>query len=157
MPTSASFIVYFRSFQTNIFTIFTTNICDKMSIRIWCQDSNPRPSEHESPPIVTGPRLLVGIFSGEPFKTLYDRKLRPYSLSDLKIATVLRLYRRNFRLESVYKFITVAVRPLLCFEKIKIKKLLQQEWRMIKNDKHLSLFYYLCSLFLCRLKCFMPV
>ena len=28
----ASFIVYFRSFQTNIITIFTTNICEKMSI-----------------------------------------------------------------------------------------------------------------------------
>ena len=44
----------FSSFQTNI-TIFTTNICEKMpwpsSTRSW--DSNPRPSEHESPPITT--------------------------------------------------------------------------------------------------------
>ena len=32
-PTPASFIVYFRSFQTNIITIFTTNICEKMSIQ----------------------------------------------------------------------------------------------------------------------------
>ena len=31
-PTPASFLVYFWSFQTNIITIFTTNICEKMSI-----------------------------------------------------------------------------------------------------------------------------
>ena len=29
----ASFIVYFRSFQANIITIFTTNMCEKMSIQ----------------------------------------------------------------------------------------------------------------------------
>ena len=28
-PTPASFIIYFRSFQTNIITIFATNICEK--------------------------------------------------------------------------------------------------------------------------------
>ena len=28
-PTPASFIIYFWSFQTNIITIFTTNICEK--------------------------------------------------------------------------------------------------------------------------------
>ena len=48
----------FSSFQTNI-TILTTNICEKMScpssIRRW--DSNPWPSEHESPPITTRPGL----------------------------------------------------------------------------------------------------
>ena len=32
-PTPASFIAYFRSFQTNIITIFTTKICEKMSIQ----------------------------------------------------------------------------------------------------------------------------
>ena len=31
-PTPASFIVYFWSFQTNISTIFTSNICEKMSM-----------------------------------------------------------------------------------------------------------------------------
>ena len=31
-PTLATFIVYFWSFQTNIITIFTTNVCEKMSI-----------------------------------------------------------------------------------------------------------------------------
>ena len=50
------FIVYFRSFQTNI-TIFTTNICEKYPSSIWCWDSNPRPSEQESPPITTRPGL----------------------------------------------------------------------------------------------------
>ena len=29
-PTPASFIVYFWSFQTNIITIFTTNICENV-------------------------------------------------------------------------------------------------------------------------------
>ena len=32
-PTPSSFIVCFRSFQTNIITYFTTNICEKMSIQ----------------------------------------------------------------------------------------------------------------------------
>ena len=32
-PTPASFIVYFRSFQTNIIAIFTTNVCEKMFIQ----------------------------------------------------------------------------------------------------------------------------
>ena len=53
----------FLSFQTNI-TIFTTNKCEKCpsSIRSW--DSNPQPSEHESPPITTTqglPHLLLGL------------------------------------------------------------------------------------------------
>ena len=51
--TLASFIVYFQSFQTNIITIFTTNTCEKCPFSIQCWDSNPRPSEHESPSIST--------------------------------------------------------------------------------------------------------
>ena len=51
--TPASFIVYFRSFQTTIITIFTTNICEKCPSSIWCGDSNPRPLEHESAPTTT--------------------------------------------------------------------------------------------------------
>ena len=48
--------VYFPLFNTNI-TTFTTNKCEKCtsSIRSW--DSNPRPSEHKSPPITTRPGL----------------------------------------------------------------------------------------------------
>ena len=41
-------------------TIFTTKICEKMSIQyssIWCRDSNSRPLEHEPPPITTRPGL----------------------------------------------------------------------------------------------------
>ena len=38
------FFVCFRSFQTNIITIFTANICEKMSIQH--TDSNPRPDPH---------------------------------------------------------------------------------------------------------------
>ena len=48
----------FSSFQTNI-SILTKNICEILlcpsSIRRL--DSNPRPSEHESPPITTRPGL----------------------------------------------------------------------------------------------------
>ena len=52
------FSIYFRSFQKNN-TIFTTNQCEKMSCpsSIWHRDSNPRPLEHESPPITTRPGL----------------------------------------------------------------------------------------------------
>ena len=56
-PTPASLIIYFQSFQTNTITIFTTNICEKCPSSIWCQDSNPQPLEHESPPITTRPGL----------------------------------------------------------------------------------------------------
>ena len=46
----------FSSFQTNI-TIFTSYICEKCPSSIQCLDSNPQPSEHESPPITTRPGL----------------------------------------------------------------------------------------------------
>ena len=48
------FFVYFRSFQTNIVTIYTTNECPSS---IWCQDSNSQPSDYESPPLSTRPGL----------------------------------------------------------------------------------------------------
>ena len=47
----------FLSIQTNI-TIFTTNICEKCTSSIWCWDSNPQPSKHESPPMTIRPGLL---------------------------------------------------------------------------------------------------
>ena len=56
-PTPASFIVDFRSFQTNIIKKFTTNISEKCPSSIRCRDSNPWPPEHESPPITTRPGL----------------------------------------------------------------------------------------------------
>ena len=52
------FFVYFRSFQTNN-TNLTTNQCEKMSCpsSIPHRDSNPQPSELESPSITTRPGL----------------------------------------------------------------------------------------------------
>ena len=50
------FFILFLSFQTNI-TIFTTHKCEKFPYSIRCWDSNPRPLEHESPPITTIPGL----------------------------------------------------------------------------------------------------
>ena len=47
-------IIYFWSFQTNITTIFTANICENIQ-SVW--DLNPWPLEHESPPISTRPGL----------------------------------------------------------------------------------------------------
>ena len=44
----------FSSFQTNI-TIFTAKKWAKCPFSIRCWDSNPRPLEHESPPITTRP------------------------------------------------------------------------------------------------------
>ena len=57
----------FSTFQSNI-TISTTNKCEKCpsSKRRW--DSNPRPLEHESPPITTRPGLppnkLIFLWTG---------------------------------------------------------------------------------------------
>ena len=59
-PTMASFIIYFWSFQTNIITILTTNICEKYPSSIQCMDLNLWPSEHESPTITT--RLFLYLF-----------------------------------------------------------------------------------------------
>ena len=46
----------FSSFQIQI-TIFTTNKCEKSPSSIQCWNSNPWPSEHESPPVTTRPGL----------------------------------------------------------------------------------------------------
>ena len=43
----------FRSFQTNINTILQQISVKKCPFKIWHQNSNPRPLEHESPPITT--------------------------------------------------------------------------------------------------------
>ena len=57
MGHSRPFFIYFSSFQTNLITIFTTNKCEKCPSSIRCWDSNPRPLEHESPPMTTRPGL----------------------------------------------------------------------------------------------------
>ena len=46
----------FSSFQTNI-TIFTKNKCETCPSSILWWDSNPQPSEHETPPITIRPGL----------------------------------------------------------------------------------------------------
>ena len=61
------FFVYFRFFQTNIITIFTTNICKKCPSSIRCWDSNRRTSERESLPITTRPGSVITLF-GVGFK-----------------------------------------------------------------------------------------
>ena len=48
------FFIFSVFLKTKI-TIFTTNQCEKCPYTLWCWDSNPRPSEHESPPITTRP------------------------------------------------------------------------------------------------------
>ena len=45
----------FFAFQTNIITIFTTNICEKCPFSVQCRDLNTQPSEQESPSITTRP------------------------------------------------------------------------------------------------------
>ena len=55
--TPASFIIYFRSFQTNSTTILQQIPCEKCPFSIQCQDLNPWLLEHESPPITTRPGL----------------------------------------------------------------------------------------------------
>ena len=51
------FFVYFWSFQSNI-TIFCNKYMWKNVHPVYGRDSNPRPSERESPPIATRPGLL---------------------------------------------------------------------------------------------------
>ena len=51
----------FLSFKTNI-TTHRTNKCEKCPSSIWCWDSNPWLSGHESPPITTEPELPPFLF-----------------------------------------------------------------------------------------------
>ena len=57
------FYSLFLVYSKNIITIFTTNICEKCPSSIGSWDLNPRPLEHESPPVTTRPGL-------PPFHTL---------------------------------------------------------------------------------------
>ena len=52
------FLFYFRAFQTNIDTMFTTKQCEKCPSSIRRQDLNPRPFEHELSPITARPELM---------------------------------------------------------------------------------------------------
>ena len=57
-PSPASFSFIFGLFQTNINTILEQINVKKCPSSIQHQDSNPRPSKRESPPITTRPGLL---------------------------------------------------------------------------------------------------
>ena len=50
------FFVYFGLFKQTL-QFFTANMCEKSPSKIQCRDSNPRPSECDSPPITTRPGL----------------------------------------------------------------------------------------------------
>ena len=56
VPYTRALFHLFSYFQTNI-TIFIANKCENFPSSIRCWDSNPQPSEHESPPITTRPGL----------------------------------------------------------------------------------------------------
>ena len=70
-----TFFVYFRSFQTNIVTIFATNKCEKCPSSIRCRDSNSQPSDYESPPLTTRPPLFSNLLEKyQLFQTFVKRK-----------------------------------------------------------------------------------
>ena len=75
----------FSSFQTHI-TILTTTRCGKMLCpsSIWHRDLNPRPSEHESPPITTRPGLPpdLAVFYGAV--TLYFFSVNQWQILTFK-------------------------------------------------------------------------
>ena len=59
----ASFLFIFGLFQTNINTILQPINVKKCRSSIWHRDSNPQPSEHESPHITTRPGLPPLLYS----------------------------------------------------------------------------------------------
>ena len=73
---------FFRIFKQKLCTSFTTNKCEQMlwpsSIRH--QNLNPRPLEHESPPITTRPGLPPNLTSNLPHVQFY------YCYTQLQIA-----------------------------------------------------------------------
>ena len=79
----------FWSFQTNT-TNFTANRCEKFSSSIWCWDSNPRPSGHESPSITTRPGLHPKSYFFND-KT-YERKQKIYVLAILLHLHIFELF-----------------------------------------------------------------
>ena len=61
------FLFIFGLFKQKL-QIFTSNICEKCPSSIWYRDLNPRPSEHDSPPITTRPGLPPILFISEEIK-----------------------------------------------------------------------------------------
>ena len=54
------FLFIFGIYQTNITFFQQYNAKIIHPIAVWCWDSNPRPFDHESPPITTRPGLMPG-------------------------------------------------------------------------------------------------
>ena len=69
------FFVSFRSFSNKHQNNFTSNQCEKCPSSIWHWDSNPRPSERESPPITPRPglpcKVLLHWFGGPWLSGIY--------------------------------------------------------------------------------------
>ena len=86
----------FSSIQINIFTIFTTNICEKCPSSIHCWDLNSPLSVHDSPQMTTRPGLPPICFSilcsfrhqiEQTFEISYFLKNSPYVDFLLKCCT----------------------------------------------------------------------
>ena len=91
------FFAYFRSFQTNIITIFTTNISEKCPSSIRYRDLNPQPLERETLPITTRPGLPPRFtnFVSDVFATFIELKFCH--------GTLFKLTRSNNSLSMVFQ------------------------------------------------------
>ena len=71
------FFVYFRLFKQTLQSLQQINRYEKCPSIIQCWDSNPQPSEHESPPITTRPGLSsnIGLYYNQNW-TVWDGKCR---------------------------------------------------------------------------------
>ena len=92
----------FSSFQTNI-TTFTTNKCQKCPSSLWCWDSNPQPSEHES--LVM--RGLLLCFSSQEYHFTEMFKNQPSKIAAVIFNAVLTVvgtyFQHNFAIYEQYK------------------------------------------------------
>ena len=90
--------------------MLTTNICEKYPSSIRCRDSNPRPLDHESPPITTRPGLpSVALTRKLPRvrlkRSIYNCRafIRLYIVS-FQLPTVIRIDVVTYlQLEVIYK------------------------------------------------------
>ena len=116
-PSSASFSCIFV-FSNNHYN-FTTNKCEKCPSSIWCWVLNPRPLEHESPPIST---RRPGLLPCNPFRSKYNFALkylgtrwRSHQLSTHFIfASTINIFKKfNLKGKKYFSFISKAALYLL--------------------------------------------
>ena len=99
----------FSSFQQTNITIFTTNICEKMSIQYTVLDSNPQPSDCEYHPITTRPGLHSS--THDPFMTIFSL-LSSFKQFSLRNCFISQLLMTTFEPESlVVQIITLPTAP----------------------------------------------